>query len=311
MIDFLHVTRSETDLVSVGGIAVRRAAHQLFLGKLSLQGLGHRNRGIRRARHTHGLIDIAAPGKGVADRAAQTGGRAAEGLDFRGMVVGLILEEHQPLLRLRAVPVIHLHRNDDGAGVDLLGFLHVRKLSFLLQLTHARKRQIHQADKLVLSSREQLLSRIQIALIGLFDGLAVIAVLKRHVLQLRGEGGVAAVVGPVGIQHPDLRHGRIPVLFARKIILDVRKIPEGHRQSQRIVQRLQLRLRKVCKTDQDLHVRGLLINGFQRIRLHHARLSGIHRVDAVGFDLRKFLIGEASRDQIGGRRADDGIFFLI
>ena len=311
MINFLHVSRCKTDLVSVGGIAVRSAAHQLFLGKLSLQSLRHRNRGVRCARHAHGLIHIAASGKGIPDRAAQTGGRAAKGLDLRRMVVGFILEEHQPLFRLRAVPVIHFHRNDDGAGVDFLGFLHVRKLSFLLQPAHTRQSQIHQADELVLSSREKLFSGIQIALISLFDGLAVVAVLKFHIFQLCGEGGMTAVIGPVGIQHPDLRHGRIPVLFPRKIVLNMLKIPEGHRQSQRIVQRLQLRFRKMRKAVQNLYVRRLLINGFQRIRLHHARLSGIHRVDAVRLDLLEFLIGEASRDQIGGRRADDGIFLLV
>ena len=311
MIDLLHVACGKTDLVSIRGIAVCGAAHQLLLGKLSFQSLCHRNRGIRRTRHTHGLVYIAAAGKGIPDRTAQTGGRAAEGLDFRGMVVRLILEEHQPFFRLRAISVIHFHRNDDGAGIDLLGFLHIRKLSFLLQLTHSRQRQIHQADELVLPSREKLLSGIQIALIGLFDGLAVIAVLKFHILQLCGEGGMTAVVRPVCIQHPDLRHGRIPVLLSRKIILYMLKIPEGHRQSKGIVQRLQLRFRKVRKAVQHLYVLRLFVNSFQRIRLHHARFPGIHRVDAVGFDLSEFLIGKASCDQIGGRRADDGIFLLV
>ena len=81
--------------------------------------------------------------------AAQAGGRAAEGLDFRGMVVRFIFEEDQPLFRHRAVPVIHFHRNDDGTGVDLVGLLHVLQLALLLQPAHGHQRKIHQADELV------------------------------------------------------------------------------------------------------------------------------------------------------------------
>ena len=62
---------------------------------------GHRGRGGRRTPVTRmSLIDIGPAGKRVADAAADAGGRAAEGLDLGGVVVGLVLEHEQPVLLL-------------------------------------------------------------------------------------------------------------------------------------------------------------------------------------------------------------------
>ena len=125
MIDLLHIACGKADLVAVGAVAVGRAPHQLLLGKLALHGLGYGHRGIGRPGDSHGLINISTAGKGIADGAAQAGGRSAEGLDLRGVVVGLVLEVHQPLLGLS----VDLYRHHDAAGVDLVGFLLIFKLS--------------------------------------------------------------------------------------------------------------------------------------------------------------------------------------
>ena len=47
---------------------------------------------------------------------------------------------------------------------------------------------------------------------------------------------MTAVVEPVGIQHTDLRHGRISLFLACKILLDMLEILQGHRKTKRIVQ---------------------------------------------------------------------------
>ena len=78
-------------------------------GKVSLTGTS----GSPAAGHTHGLIDVAAAGQRVADGAADAGGRAAEGLDLGGVVVGLVLEQEQPVLVL----AVHVALDLDGAGV--------------------------------------------------------------------------------------------------------------------------------------------------------------------------------------------------
>ena len=58
MIDFLHIPGSQTDLVSIGAVALGCSPHQLLLGQLALQGLLHGYRRISRSCHTHGLIYI-------------------------------------------------------------------------------------------------------------------------------------------------------------------------------------------------------------------------------------------------------------
>ena len=88
------------------------------------------------------------------------------------MVVGLVLEEHQPLLRDLGRPthiaVVHLHGHHHGAGVDFIRFLHVGELPLLLELAHGHQGQVHQADELAgmpffRPAREDLLPGVQVA----------------------------------------------------------------------------------------------------------------------------------------------------
>ncbi len=119
MIDFIDLSGCKTDLVSVGTVAVSGRRNQLTLGKLSRKSLGNRSEGICRAGDAHRRIDITSSRKGVADRAADAGGRAAERLDFRRMIVGLVLEEKQPFFR---TPFC-FHIDFDGTGVDFFRFV--------------------------------------------------------------------------------------------------------------------------------------------------------------------------------------------
>ena len=98
MVNFIHNAGGKADLVAVGGIASGGGGDDLPLGQLAGDGLGHGSQRVGRAGDAHGAVDVAPPGQGVTDGAADAGGRAAEGLDLRGMVVGLVLEQQQPRL---------------------------------------------------------------------------------------------------------------------------------------------------------------------------------------------------------------------
>ena len=115
---------------------------------------------------------------------------------------------------------------------------------------------------------------------------------------------MAAVIGPVRIQHPDLRHGRIPLFFFYKIILNMQKIFKRHGKIQRTVQFPQCVLLHLSETVEDLHVLRLLKYRHQRLRLHHIRLPGIHRIDAEGLDGSKLFLCHAAFDHIDRRRTD-------
>ena len=99
------------------------------------------------------------------------------------MIVCLVFKEYQPFFRDRSITVVHFYRNHDRAGIDLVGFLHILKLAVLFQLAHCHQRKIHQTDKFIASSRKDLTSGIQIALISGLQRCPVITVLKFDILK--------------------------------------------------------------------------------------------------------------------------------
>ncbi len=77
---------------------------------------------------------------------------------------------------------------------------------------------------------------------------------------------MAAMVGPVGVKDPDLRHGRIPALFLLIILLDMTEILEGHGQTQRVIKLLQVFLVKICEIGEDTDIFRILIFHDQSFR---------------------------------------------
>src|SRR5699024_7690194 len=144
VVDLIHLAGGQADLVAVGGIARGRGGDQLALGQLAGQSLADRDQGVAYAGDAHGLIDVAAAGQGVADGAADAGGRAAEGLDLGGVVVGLVLEQEQPVLIL----AVHIALDLDGAGVDLVALVQVLQDAALFEGFGADGGHIHQATGL-------------------------------------------------------------------------------------------------------------------------------------------------------------------
>ena len=105
---------------------------------------------------------------------------------------------------------------------------------------------------------------------------------------------MAAVIRPVGIQHTDLRDRGIavhlPVKISVEVAADKLKIRIGHCKPERIIKRTELFLRHGIKSRQNLHIlRNRMLDG-EGLRLLHAGLSRIHRVDAVTLDAGKLLI---------------------
>ena len=222
------------------------------------------------------------------------------------MIVGFVFKVYQPLLGL----AVHFYRHYDGAGIDFLGLFLIVQFAFRLQLSHGHQRKIHQADELILPFPKNLFPVRQILPVGLLDGLPVIAVRKAYIRKLCGKGRMAAVIGPVGIQHPDLRHGRISLFLIPKIILDVQKIPEGHCQVQGRVKFFQNRFLHIAEAIKDFYIRRLFKHGHQSLRLFFLRLAGIHRIDAEALNRRKLFLRYRSLNHIRGGSADHRLFVL-
>ena len=112
---------------------------------------------------------------------------------------------------------------------------------------------------------------------------------------------MTAVVGPVGIQHTDLCHGRISFLFVLKIILNMKKILKGHSKIQGVIELLSVLSSGISwKPSKIFTSSGSSKCSYQCLRLLHACFSGVHRVDAMVLDRLKLFVGDVSFNDIGG-----------
>ena len=203
-----HTTFStHIDQVEIHDAAIQAAYERYLAARVEVYGEE------KASKRPQTLMDIGTAGQGVPDAAADAGGRAAEGLDLRGVVVGLIFEHQQPVLGL----AVHRGGDMDGAGIDLLTLVQLRQQAPLFQDLRADGGNVHQG----LGPGGSLLSAVdlhpcgQVPLVGGLNG----RVMDLHLVDVGGEGGVAAVVGPVGVYHPDLGDGGVPTLVIPEIAL--------------------------------------------------------------------------------------------
>ena len=201
MVPFVDNAGRKADLIAVGGIACGRRRHDFPLWKLAGKCLFHRFQRVCRARQAHGPVDVGPSRKRIADGAADTGGRAAEGLDLGRVIVCFVLEKEEP----RFLFAVHLGFDADRAGIDLLGFVKFVEAAVRFQVPDRQRRDVHEARGL---RTAEFPPRFLIAVPGLLQE----RILKADRIDDGIEGRVAAVIGPVGVDHADLRDGRIAPL---------------------------------------------------------------------------------------------------
>ena len=219
VVELGDLPRGEADLVAVAGVAGGGGRHELALRQLAGERLGDRHRGVGRAGHAHGLVDVAAAGERVADGAADAGRRAAEGLDLGRVVVGLVLEEEEPVLIL----AVDVDRDLDRAGVDLLGLVEAGELPGVLEPLGADGAHVHEADGLPVAA--ELVADLEVAVEGRLDHGVVDLDLVEH----GAERGVAAVVRPVGVDDADLGDRGVAALLG-EVLLAEADVGEVHGQ---------------------------------------------------------------------------------
>ncbi len=224
MVIFFDFPRSETNLVAIGAVAFGCFNGDLPLGEFPRKGLGERSPGISRTGDAHGLVYIGTAGKRIPDAAAQTGGRAAEGFDFRRMVVGFILEEKEPVLHT----FFRIYLDLDGAGIDFFGLVEIFEFSFLPESLDSCRGHIHEGHGTLRIFAVNMDSCFFIFVQSFRNGSAVSAFFHADLRQLRGESGVTTMVGPVGIEHFDFRHRGVPLFFVPEIVPNHGEIVMAH-----------------------------------------------------------------------------------
>ena len=311
MINLIHKAGGKTNLVAVGAVALRSAGGKLSLRKLAGQGRLQGRRRVGSAGDTHRLVNIAAARERIADCAAKARSSTTERLDLGRVVVRLVFEEHKPLLGLGLSVARHRNRYNNGAGVDLVGHLHVRKLAFRAKLLHREKGNVHEADEFVVAALIENLALRLVCVKCSLDRLAVITLVNLHIRKLGLERSVAAVIRPVRIQHANLRHGRVALLLAAEVLLDEQKVAERHGEVQGIVQILEGFFVHVAKSVKNLNIFRHRKLGNQRLRFRLVGLSGVHGVYAVSADSGELLVGHLAREHVRRGAPDDWLLRVV
>ena len=277
VIDLVDLTGGKTDLVAIRGIAGGGGGDQFALGELAFERFGNRNGRISSTGYTHGLIHVGTAGKRVADASADAGCRTAERFDFRRVVVGFVLEQEQPIL----IMAIHINLHLDGAGVDFFGFIKILQNAVLLEPLRADGAHIHKAYRLFVAAK--LVTHLKILIERGLHG----CVIDLHIIKLRAERGVTAMIGPIRVDHLDFRDRRI-TLFLGKVSTAELQISQIHGQATVDDELLEIGVAHGAETFDDLHLaryrhlrlqRGL---GFQR---SFARLDRVDHIMLDGGDI--------------------------
>ena len=150
-----------------------------------------------------------------------------------------------------------------------------------------------------------------ISFICIYDRLFIITVTKLHILQFCGKCSMTAVIGPVGIQYTNLRHGRISLFFLFKVILDMLEIFEGHSQIQRTVKFMKSVFRHFVKSFKNADIRRIFELCHQSLWFFHTSFPGIHRVDAVALNRLKLRIIYLSFNHISGCGTDNWLLIFF
>ena len=294
MVQLVHLACGQADLVAIGGVAGGGLGDNGPLGQLPLHGLLNGRQRVRCACQTHGGVYIGTARKRVPNGAAHTGGRPAEGLDLRGVVVGLILKQEQPVL----FPRLGVHLDLDRAGVNLLGLIQLGHFPLLFEVLGHNGADIHEVDGF---GPVQSLAGIQILFIGLLKNGAG----KLHPVNGGQERGVPAVVRPVGIDDPQFGHGGVPVLGA-EIVPAEPQIIQVHGQTILGHHGLQFRLLHLPEAGQRRHRLGDSIVHGQGFKGLQRGLPGLYRVNEIFLNGRHFRCGQLPRQMIHPGRAHQG-----
>ena len=157
---------------------------------------------------------------------------------------------------------------------------------------------VHEADGL---GPAQGPAGIKIALIGPLQKL----VLEGDVVDLGQKGGVAAVIGPVGVDHADLGDGGVPALVGEVPLAEGDVV---HVHGEAVVPDEGGKARPVQgpKTRQGLHLGGDGVGRPQGLGLLQGRFPGLHRVDDVFLDLGDLPLGQGPVEDVDLGGADQG-----
>ena len=294
MIYLIDKTCGKSYLVTVAAVSMCGGSDNLALRKFAGQSLVQRLGRVGGAGDTHSLIDVCTSRKWVADATAKTGGGTTEGFNLSRMVVSLVFEIYEPLLLV----AVNDHRHHDGAGVDLVRGLLVVEDASLLEAFAGKGSDIHQTDKLIRTSGVVLLVVGKVLFESALNKGFVVTIVKLDIIQLSGEGGVTAVVAPVGVEHTYLCHCRVAVLLVVEVTLYMLEVGESHSQSERTIKFLQFVGRHVLESVEHDDIGRLVEMVDKRFWFNLVGETTVDGIDAMLLYLGLLSFGQCTSDNV-------------
>ena len=194
------------------------------------------------------------------------------------------------------LPLFRLNLRPDRAGIDLLGLRKPLQLPLLSEQPRCDRRKVHKACG---SLPLKLLSRMEVTL----PGPLKLRIPELRALYHREEGRVAAVIRPVGIDHPKLRKAWIPSLSA-EIFSAKAKILEIHREGELLPKLPESLFSRLRKTAEHSHILRRTEPPPKRLRELLRGLPRLNGVDEAAPDARKLLLRELPVQKIDLRAPD-------
>ena len=119
-------------------------------------------------------------------------------------------------------------RHDDRGGVDFIGLFEVIEFAGGAEFAHAGEGDVHQRDGLAVAS--EFFARCKVGLPCAVDG--TVFIIENDIGDFREECRVAAVVGPIGVEHADFGDAWFAFFLVAKIGLAKCHIGGGHREAE-------------------------------------------------------------------------------
>ena len=296
MVDFGDLAGGEADLVAVRGVSAGGFEADFALGEFVGKGLGEGGARVPSAGDAHRLIDVGTAGEGVADAAAETGGGAAEGFDFGGVVVGLVFELDEVFFdsfgwgRGWVIGVgcgLRSHApngdlDDDGGGVDFLGEFEVVEFARFFEFLGGDDGEVHHGLGARGVFAVERFAGLLVAAVGGLNGFGVFA--EGDLFDFGEEGGVTAVVGPVGVEEFDLGERRVAFFFVAEVGLGVGEVGKGHGEAELGAEGAQFGLGLGDEAGEGGNVGGVFDGWGESVGKFEGGFVGVDGVDEVVFD---------------------------
>ena len=304
MVDFLNFTGGQANLVTVGRITCGGGADDLPLRKFAGQRVFKRRARISCARDAHGLIDVGTARQRVADGAAKACRRTTKRLDFRRMVMRLVLVHDKPFLLF----AVHIRRDGYGAGVDFVRRVQIVELAETFEFACTDCGYVHKAERLILSAK--ILAERLVGGIGVHDRLRERRQFEFDFVDSRVERCVAAMVRPIGVDDADFGERRIAFLLIAEILLAKGEIFGRHGHAELFHHILNLLFGELAEAVDDGDIRWPVGFHFKRFRLVQRGLTSFDWIDEMLFDFFKIGGGNLRIKCVNRCSSEDRAFFL-